>query len=71
MNKAADENTKGPFNKYTSTYYGELGHFITSMNGIKQVRDKFSLSPFLFSGLRFRDLISSCKILVFSEKITS
>lgn len=40
MNKAANENTKGPFNKYTSTYYGGLGHFITSMNGTKQVRVK-------------------------------
>ncbi|XP_078373140.1 uncharacterized protein LOC144656772 [Oculina patagonica] len=36
MNKAANENTKGPFNKYTSTYFGGLGYFITSMNGTKQ-----------------------------------
>ena len=38
MNKAADENAKGPFNKYASTYYGGLGHFITAMNGVKQVK---------------------------------
>ncbi|XP_078373139.1 uncharacterized protein LOC144656771 [Oculina patagonica] len=36
MNKAANEEKNGPFNKYTSTYYGGLGHFITSMNGTKQ-----------------------------------
>ena len=36
LNKAADE--KGPFDKYTSTYYGGMGHYITSMNGIKEVR---------------------------------
>ena len=38
LNKAADENSKGPFNKYTSTYYGGQGHYITSMNGIMEVR---------------------------------
>ncbi|XP_022793470.1 uncharacterized protein LOC111332411 isoform X1 [Stylophora pistillata] len=36
INKAADKNPKGPFNKYTSTYYGGQGHFITSMNGAKE-----------------------------------
>ena len=38
VNKAADEDTKGPFNKYASTYYGGLGYFITAFNGTKQVR---------------------------------
>ena len=38
LNKAADENSTSPFNKYTSTYYGGQGHYITSMNGIKEVR---------------------------------
>ena len=38
MNKAANENTTGPFNKWTSTYYGGgRGHVITSMNGTEQV----------------------------------
>ena len=37
LNKAADDNTEGPFNKYASTYYGGLGHFITAMNGTEQV----------------------------------
>lgn len=36
INKAADENRRGPFDKYTSTYYGGQGHFITSMNGNKE-----------------------------------
>lgn len=36
MNKAADENTQGSFNKYVSIYYGGLGHFITAMNGTMQ-----------------------------------
>ena len=37
VNKAANENTDGPYNKWTSTYYGGQGHFITSMDGIEQV----------------------------------
>ena len=37
MNKAANENTTSPFNKYASTYHGGLGHSITTMNGIKHV----------------------------------
>lgn len=36
MNKAADENTNGPFNRYASTYFGGLGHFITAINGTAQ-----------------------------------
>ena len=38
MNKAADEDTKGPFNKWASTYFGGLGHFITALDGVEQVR---------------------------------
>ena len=45
MNKAANEETNGPYNKYTSTYYGGLGHFITSMNGTKQVSIQHVNSP--------------------------
>ena len=45
MNKAANEETNGPYNKYTSTYYGGLGHFITSMNGTKQVSIQHINSP--------------------------
>jgi len=37
MNKAADQDTQGPFNKYASTYYGGLGHFIIALEGLKQV----------------------------------
>ena len=37
LKKAADDNPEGPFNKYDSTYYGGLGHFITAMNGTEQV----------------------------------
>lgn len=36
INKAADENPEGPFNKYSSTYYGGPGHFITAMNGTQE-----------------------------------
>jgi len=36
MNKAADENTQGPFNRYASTYFGGLGHFITALDGVEQ-----------------------------------
>ena len=37
INKAADENPEGPFNKYSSTYYGGQGHFVTAMNGTQEV----------------------------------
>ena len=37
MNKAANEDTNGPYNRWTSTYYSGLGHAITSMNGTQQV----------------------------------
>ena len=45
MNKAADENTNGPYNKWASTYFGGLGHFITSMNGTEQVCAQHLNSP--------------------------
>lgn len=47
INKAADENPKGPFNKYSTTYYGGQGHFITAMNGTKEVCDQWPLTPVL------------------------
>jgi len=37
MNKAADENTQGPFNRWASTYFAGLGHSITSIDGVEQV----------------------------------
>ena len=37
INKAANEEPNASYNKYTSIYYGGNGHFITSMNGTKQV----------------------------------
>ena len=40
INEAADKNSKGPFNKYSTTYYGGKGHFITAMNGNKEVCDQ-------------------------------
>ena len=33
LNKAAEENKHGPFNKYDSTYYGGLGYLVTALNG--------------------------------------
>ena len=36
LNKAAGDETTGPFNKYNSTYYGNMGYqgyLITAMNG--------------------------------------
>lgn len=38
LNKAADANTAGPFNKYETTYHSGLGYSITAMNSIEQVR---------------------------------
>ena len=40
INEAADKNPKGPFNKYSTTYYGGKGHYITAMNGNKEVCDQ-------------------------------
>ena len=37
MIKAANENTNGPYNKWTSTYFGGLARSITSINGTEQV----------------------------------
>ena len=33
MNKAADDDRQGPFNKYESTYYGGMGYLVTTING--------------------------------------
>ena len=38
MNKAANENEQGPFNRWESTYFGGLGHFITALDGVEQLR---------------------------------
>ena len=38
MNKAANENEQGPFNRWESTYFGGLGHFVTALGGVRQVR---------------------------------
>ena len=45
MNKAANEDKNGPYNKWTSTYFGGLGHAITSMNGTEQVCVEHLNSP--------------------------
>ena len=68
MNKAADENTTGPYNKWTSTYYGGLGHFITSMNGIEQVCVEHLNSPQWNSYVLYD---APWENLVFSERISS
>ena len=36
LNKAANENKQGPFNRYESTYFGGLGYLITAINGTEQ-----------------------------------
>ena len=38
INKVADEDPEGPFNRYVSTYHGGLGRSVTAFNGTKQVR---------------------------------
>ena len=38
INKVADEDPEGPFNRYVSTYHGGLGHSVTAFNGTEQVR---------------------------------
>ena len=37
INKVADEDPEGPFNRYVSTYHGGLGHSVTAFNGTAQV----------------------------------
>ena len=37
MNKAADENTQGPFNRWASTYFAGLGHSIICIDSVEQV----------------------------------
>ena len=48
MKKAANEDVDGPFNKYSTTYYGNVGDFVIAMDGVEQVlhSDDFSLSAF-------------------------
>ena len=60
VNKAADEDTKGPFNHYVSTYYGGLGYDITAFDGINQVRTYvFKAETESYSyGLLFRESLS-------------
>jgi len=36
LNKAAEDNKLGPFNKYDSTYYGGIGYYITAMSGTQE-----------------------------------
>ena len=62
MNKAADENTQGSFNKYISIYYGGLGHFITAMNGTMQVCLFGYRFKFVF---RYRKAYGWCMVLDF------
>ena len=39
INKVADEDPEGPFNRYVSTYHGSLmGYSVTAFNGTEQVR---------------------------------
>ena len=38
INKVADEDPEGPFNRYVSTYYSGLGHSVSAFNGTEQVR---------------------------------
>jgi len=45
INKAANENKNGPYNRWTSTYYGGLGNLISSMNGTEQVCVEHLNSP--------------------------
>ena len=37
VKKAANEDVTGPFNKYSTTYYGNLGDFVIAMDGEEQV----------------------------------
>ena len=39
INKAADDEREGPFNKYASIYFGGLGYYITAFYGIEEVRE--------------------------------
>ena len=49
MKKAANEDVDGPFNKYSTTYYGNVGDFVIAMDGFEQVLhsdDFFLFLPF-------------------------
>ena len=54
MKKAANEDVDGPFNKYSTTYYGNVGDFVIAMDGVEQVlhSDDFFLFLFLRRGYR-------------------
>lgn len=36
VKKAANEDVTGPFNKYSTTYYGNLGDLVIAMDGVEQ-----------------------------------
>ena len=36
VNKAAEDDKKGPYNKYDSVYHGGIGYVITGMYGIEE-----------------------------------
>ena len=49
MKKAANEDKEGPFDKYSTTYYGGTGDFVIAMDGVEQVLhsdDFFLFLPF-------------------------
>ena len=39
INKVADEDPEGPFNRYVSTYDADHGLTVTAFNGTEQVRN--------------------------------
>ena len=47
VKKAAKEDKEGPFNKYSTTYYGGLGDLVIAMDGIEQVLHFHDFSLFL------------------------
>ena len=47
VKKAANEDKEGPFNKYSTTYYGGLGDLVIAMDGIEQVLHFHDFSLFL------------------------
>ena len=49
VKKAANEDLEGPFNKYSTTYYGGKGDLVIAMDGIEEVlhfHDFFLFLPF-------------------------
>ena len=47
VKKAANEDKEGPFNKYSTTYYGGLGDLVIAMDGIEEVLHFHDFSLFL------------------------